>query len=77
MSKRQCDFVDCIKPVPLVLGVCKFCKLCHCLKHRLPEKHCCKNILDCKQSHFNANKKSFETKEKTNFGTRDIWWDGY
>lgn len=52
----RCFFENCHQKSVLVVGVCKYCNGLHCLKHRLPEEHKCKNMNQCKE----------EAKEKLN-----------
>lgn len=44
----RCNYENCYQKSVILVGLCKYCRNSHCLKHRLPEEHKCKNMEECK-----------------------------
>lgn len=51
----KCNFEDCNNPLSIIIGQCKWCNICYCSQHRLPESHLCKNLRDCKDAAYDLN----------------------
>lgn len=49
---RRCFLENCQRKVALIIGNCKNCQNKYCLLHRLPETHCCPNLVDKKREDF-------------------------
>lgn len=55
MKKLVCGATSCTSRVAVVVGTCNYCKKQFCVKHRLPEAHCCEAMELCKQISFDRN----------------------
>lgn len=58
----QCFIQDCKKRVSYAtLGHCSYCSAHFCLLHRLPEKHSCAKIEDCRNEARSINQKEISS----------------
>ena len=53
----KCNLDGCNKNQSIIVGMCKWCNLCYCSTHRLPESHLCSHLNKCKEVSFNNNEK--------------------
>jgi ubiquitin len=49
-KKTRCNCSGCNDKIVKIVGMCKYCNMGYCGKHRLPESHMCSNIAQVKQA---------------------------
>jgi len=59
----KCAWKDCNSKPVLVIGDCRFCQSKFCGAHRLPEKHACLDMKDCRDQSFEKNKNKLESEK--------------
>jgi ubiquitin C len=47
--KVRCNSTGCNDKIVKIIGICKYCSMGYCGKHRIPESHNCENLFTCKQ----------------------------
>jgi ubiquitin len=48
--KTRCNCDGCNDKIVKIVGMCKYCNMGYCSKHRLPESHLCSNMIQVKQA---------------------------
>jgi ubiquitin C len=49
-KKTRCNCDGCNDKIVKIIGMCKYCNMGYCGKHRLPESHMCSNMTQVKQA---------------------------